>query len=346
VSSHRWLPTLCLACVALASVSSPVASAFRRNLDRYEAVEPHMGTLVRVTVYTPDERTATAAFRAAFDRIRDLDGILSDYKPDSELNRITKTAVARAMPVSEDLFTVLRASQDLAGATEGAFDITQAPVIQLWRDARRTGRVPDEAALRNARARAGFRKLHLDARERTVRFDIPGMALDVGGIGKGYAASEAIEALDALGVRSALVAVSGDLAFSGAPPGARGWRIGVHAGDPAVLGVPRMLELTNAAVSTAGSIEQHVVISGRRYSHIIEPASGIGLVDDLTVTVVAPHGLDADGLDTAASVLGAERGLALVESHPHAAALILQHTSTGTTIRQSSRFAKLSARRE
>jgi thiamine biosynthesis lipoprotein len=333
----RWLPALCLSVAAL-------AGAAPAGLHRYEAVEPHMGTLVRVTVYTRDERTAKAAFRAAFGRIRDLDAILSDYKPDSELNRITKTAVNRAMPVSEDLFTVLRASQELAHATSGAFDITQAPVIQLWREARRTGRVPDAAALRDAAARAGFRKLHLDAQQRTVRFDMPGMALDVGGIGKGYAASEAIEALDALGVRSALVAISGDLAFSGAPPGERGWRIGVHS-DPAVLDVPGMLELTNGAVSTAGSREQHVDIGGRRYSHIIDSSSGMGLVDDITVTVVAPHGLEADGLDTAASVLGAERGLALIESHPNAAALIIERTSAGTRIRQSSGFVKLAALR-
>lgn len=300
-----------------------------------------MGTLVRVTVYTPDEQSATAAFRAAFDRIRDLDDILSDYKPGSELNRITKTAVNRAVPVSDDLFTVLRASQDLAEATAGAFDITQAPVIRLWREARRTGRVPEAAALRQAAEHAGFRKLHLDAQPRTVRFDMTGMALDVGGIGKGYAASEAIGALAAIGVRSALVAVSGDLAFSNAPPGARGWRIGVHAGDPAALGVPGVLELTNAAVSTAGSREQHVDIGGRRYSHIIDSSSGMGLVDDITVTVVAPHGLEADGLDTAASVLGAERGLALIESHPDAAGLIIEQTSSGTKVRLSSRFAKL-----
>src|SRR6187402_1664316 len=221
----RWAPGLCLSLAVL-------VSAAPAELHRYEAVEPHMGTLVRVTVYTPDEQTATAAFRAAFDRIRDLDDILSDYKPDSELNRIAKAAVNRAMPVSEDLFTVLRASQELADETGGAFDITQAPVIQLWREARRTGRVPDAAALRDAAKRAGFRKLHLDAQQRTVRFDMPGMALDVGGIGKGYAASEAIEALATLGVRSALVAVSGDLAFSDAPPGERGWRIGVHSEDP------------------------------------------------------------------------------------------------------------------
>jgi FAD:protein FMN transferase len=346
----RWLPWLCLSVAALANLfQSPVASAFRRKeaseLHRYEAVEPHMGTLVRVTVYTPDEQTAKAAFRAAFDRIRDLDEILSDYKPDSELNRITKTAGHRAVPVSEDLFTVLRASQELAAATDGAFDITQAPVIQLWREARRTGRMPDGAALRVAAKRAGFRKLHLDAERRTVRFDMAGMALDVGGIGKGYAASEAIEALDVLGVRSALVAVSGDLAFSDAPPGQRGWRIGVHSDDPSVVGVPGVLELTNGAVSTAGNSQQHVDINGRRYSHIIDSSSGMGLVDDITVTVVAPNGLEADGLDTAASVLGAERGLALIESHPNAAALIIEHMTAGPRVRQSSGFVRLLSRR-
>jgi thiamine biosynthesis lipoprotein len=335
---RRWLPALCLSFAAL-------TNAAPAGLHRYEAVEPHMGTLVRVTVYTPDEQTAKAAFRAAFDRIRDLDAILSDYKPDSELNRITKTAINRAMPVSADLFTVLQASQQLAGATAGAFDITQAPVIHLWREARRTGRVPDAAALLDAATRAGFRKLHLDAQQRTVRFDMTGMSLDVGGIGKGYAASEAIAALNSLGVRSALVAVSGDLAFGDAPPGERGWRIGVHGGDPSVLGVPRVLELTNGAVSTAGGSAQHVDISGRRYSHIIDPSSRTGLAGDITVTVVAPHGLEADGLDTAASVLGAERGLALIESRPNAAALIIEHTKAGTRVRQSSGFVKLTALR-
>lgn len=333
-----WLLGLSLSIAALAGVSPA-------GLHRYEAVEPHMGTLVRVTVYTSDEQTAKAAFRAAFGRIRDLDDILSDYKPDSELNRITQTAIHRAMPVSDDLFTVLRASQELADATRGAFDITQAPVIRLWREARRTGQVPDSAALQDAAKRSGFRKLHLDAHQRTVRLDLTGMALDVGGIGKGYAASEALEALDTLGIRSALVAVSGDLAFSDAPPGERGWRIGVHSDDPSVPGVPGVLELTNAAVSTAGSSEQHVDIDGRRYSHIIDPASEMGLVDDITVTVVAPHGLEADGLDTAASVLGAKRGLALIESHPNAAGLIIERTSAGTKVRQSSGFVKLTARR-
>ena len=333
---HR--PLVCgLAFVALSSQP-------RQELHRYEAVEPHMGTLVRITLYASGEQAASDAFRAAFTRIRDLDGILSDYRPDSELSLITTTAVGRAVRVSEELFTVLAASQDLAEATGGAFDVTLAPVVQLWREARKTGRLPDLAALQEAKSRSGFRKLHLDPKHRTVTVDRAGMALDVGAIGKGYAASEAIEVLGRLGVHSALVAVSGDLAFSEAPPGQRGWRIGIDTGDASDVRVPAALELTNAAVSTSGSSEQHVDINGRRYSHIIDPASGMGLAGDITVTVIARRGLESDGLDTAISVLGAPRGLALIESRPDAAALIIQRTATGTTVLPSARFLRLAAR--
>lgn len=336
-SVERWLLGLSLSLVLVCGVPGSV-------LNRFEAVEPHMGTLVRITIYAPGEQVARAAFRAAFDRIQELDAILSDYRPGSELNQIAKTAVGRAVPISEDLFVVLARSQELAEATGGAFDITQGPVIRLWREARKSARVPDPAAVREAAGRSGFRHLHLDAERRTVTLDIEGMALDVGGIGKGYAASAAIAVIGALGVRSALVAVSGDLAFSEAPPGQRGWRIGVHSGDPSVVRFPAVLELTNAAVSTSGSSEQHLDIDGRRYSHVIDPSSGMGLVDDITVTVIARHGLDADGFDTAISVLGAHRGLALIESRPDVSALILQRTTAGTTVLPSSRFPALATR--
>ena len=155
----RVLVGFSFAIVALAGLARP-------ELARYEAVEPHMGTLVRITVYAPSQRVAQSAFGAAFDRIRALDEILSDYRPDSELNRVSKIALNRAVPVSEDLFAVLARSQELAEATGGAFDITQGPVIRLWREARKSGRVPDHAALHEAATRSGFRKLHLDAERR------------------------------------------------------------------------------------------------------------------------------------------------------------------------------------
>lgn len=325
----NWFAALALMLTALL----PEARAGSHH--RFEAVEPHMGTLVRVTVYARDEREAADAFRTAFDRIAALDRILSDYRTDSELNAVTRTAVGRPVPVSGDLFAVLRASQTLAEATDGAFDITQGPVIRLWREARKTGRIPDAAALEEAGQRSGFRKLHLDAARKTVTCDVAGMALDVGAIGKGYAASEAIAALTSRGIDRALVAVSGDLAFSGAPPGRPGWRIRIHSEEESATGISSILELTHAAVSTSGSSEQHIDIGGRRYSHVIDPAARMGLIGDVSVTVIAPHGLDADGLDTAISVLGPERGLALIESRPRTAALILERKGGAVAVRAS-----------
>lgn len=333
IRSERVLRLVCLSLFIL-TITTEAAPELRR----FEAVEPHMGTLARVTVYTATEESARAAFRAAFDRIATLDRILSDYRADSELNRLTKVAVTRPTRVSEDLFVVLQSAQKLAEATDGAFDITLGPIIGLWREARRQQRMPDPASLREAASRSGFRKLHLDAEHRTAMVDSPHMALDVGAIGKGYAASEAVAALTRAGVKSALVALSGDLAFSHAPPGQRGWRIGIYPGEATARNVPERVELTNAAVSTSGSSEQHLDADGRRYSHIIDPSSGVGVTEDLTVTVIAPHGMDADGLDTAVSVLGVQRGIALIESRPDVAALILQHTANGTRVFTSSRF--------
>jgi FAD:protein FMN transferase len=332
----------CLLVIAILSLGVALAAS-PRPLQRYEAVEPHMGTLAKITLYTNDEASATKAFRAAFDRISDLDQILSDYKPDSELNQLTTKAVGQSVRVSKDLLVVLAASQELADATTGAFDVTQGPVVRLWREARAAGRLPGQTALREAEDRSGFRKLHVDVGQQTVRLDRPDMALDVGAIGKGYAASEAIAMLRGLGIRSALVAVSGDLAFSDAPPGQRGWRIDIHHDDPALANVPRVLELSNRAVSTAGASEQHADVRGQRYSHIIDPLSGMGLVDDITVTVVARSGLEADGLDTAVSVLGKDRGLALIESRAGVSALIVQRSNAGTTVSMSSRFRELIA---
>jgi thiamine biosynthesis lipoprotein len=326
------------AAAALAVAASPLPPA----LSRYEAVEPHMGTLVKITLHAPDEETARSALTAAFSRIRELDEILSDYKPASELSRLTTTAVNTDVTGSRDLIRVLASAQDLAVATGGAFDVTQGPVIRLWREGRASGRMPDDESLRAASARSGYGKLHVDRAAGTVRLDDAGMRLDVGALGKGYAASEALAVLTARGIGSALVAVSGDLAFSGAPPGSRGWRIDMHSAGPA-SGIPSVFELTNAAVSTSGAIEQHLDAAGRRYSHIVDPATRTGLTDDITVTVVAPHGLDADGLDTAVSVLGAEKGLALIESRPEAAALIVHRRPDGTRLELSARFEALAA---
>jgi thiamine biosynthesis lipoprotein len=259
--------------------------------ERFEAVEPHMGTLVRITIYS----NAESPIHAAFDRIRDLDDKLSDYKPESELNRLCRTH-DEPVQVSEDLFRVLEASQKLSRLTGGAFDVTIGPVTHLWR----LGKAPDAETM----ARVGWWNMVLDKKHRTVELKRTGMQLDLGAIAKGYAGDEALKTLRALGVRHALIAVSGDIVAGDAPPGARGWRVRLDPTGEEIL-------LRNAAVSTSGDSEQSRNIGGVRYSHIIDPRTGLGLTSSIEVTVVARRGLDADPIATAVSVLGEERGKAV-----------------------------------
>jgi thiamine biosynthesis lipoprotein len=207
------------------------------------------------------------------------------------------------------LFRVLEAAQQVARDSGGAFDITVGPVVRIWREARREHQMPDGDALDAALSHCGYRKLHLNAASRTVLLDEGGMQLDAGGIAKGYAADEALAVLNRRGITSALVAASGDLVFSNAPPGRRGWRIAIGASEST-------LELNNAAVSTSGDSEQYLEANGKRYSHIVDPTTGIAITNELTVSVVAPSGLRADPLATAISVLGEKRGRALAARYP------------------------------
>ena len=296
---------------------------YAQALRSFEAVEPHMGTLFRIKLYAADEAQAQSAFRAAFARITELDNTLSDYQPDSELDRIAQTAVHRPVRVSDDLFRVAAAAQQLSEETHGAFDITVGPLTHLWREARKNQRLPDEEKLAEARARCGYRKLHLDAVAHTMEFDRSGMQLDAGAIAKGDAADQAILTLEKRGIRSALVAASGDLAFSDAPPGEHGWKVGIDSLDNARVAFTKVVVLKNKAVSTSGPSEQHLDADGLRYSHIINPLSGFGLTREITASVTARHGIDADSFSTAVSVLGVQRGIEFIEKHPGASVLIV-----------------------
>jgi thiamine biosynthesis lipoprotein len=169
------------------------------------------------------------------------------------------------------------------------------------------------------------------------------MLLDVGGIAKGYAAEEALAVLQKLGLSHALVAASGDLAFGDAPPGERGWKIGIDSLDRADKPFTRILFLTNAAVSTSGSTEQALEIGGMTYSHIIDPKTGMGLVNNVTVSIIARHGMQADAAATAVSVLGCEKGLDYVEREPGLAALIVVKSHGQIQSFASQRFQRITS---
>ena len=291
-----------------------------QTLARFEYKEYHMGVDVRIVVYAPNQPAAERACAAAFERFAELDTIMSDYRADSELMRLCARAGGLPVPVSRDLFLVLQRSQEVAQRSGGAFDITCGPVVALWRRARKTHLLPAPAEIERASALVGWERLRLDPRRRTAQLLTPGMKLDLGGIGKGYADDCAQRTLKQYGITSALVEAGGDIVVSGPPPGQDGWKIEVdNAGDAQSNAV---LHFANVAVSTSGDTEQFVDIGGCRYSHIVDPHTGQALTDRIAVTIVAPDGLTSDGLSTAVSVLGKEKGQALAKTYRNTTAYI------------------------
>ncbi len=305
----------------------PRGPADRAALTRHEFEQILMGVQVRLVMYTTDENTGKTAAKAAFDRVADLETCMSDYQRDSELMLLCDRAGSGPIHVSEELFGVLDYAQQAARASDGAFDVTVGPVVQLWRQARRRKSLPDAAALAEAHAKVGHHLVKLDRRARTVTLAVPGMRLDLGGIGKGYAGDEAIKILREHGVASALFEAGGDIVVSAAPPDRPGgWLIETQDG--------RRLDLENAAVSTSGYTEQFVEMNGVSYSHVIDPRTGIGLTNQFAATVIARRGITADALSTAGTVLGPERSARLVKRF--AARGWVRKVAPETTSRQSS----------
>jgi len=279
-----------------------------------------MGTLVRLVLYAPDQATASTAARAAFDRVAKLDAALSDYRDSSEVSLLARVAGGPSVAVGPDLFAVLERAQEVARRSGGAFDVTVGPLVRLWRRTLRTGDWPDPERREEALLSVGIEKVHLDRTARTVRLDRAGMRIDLGGIAKGYAGDQVLRVLRARRGSRALVAVGGDVVAGEAPPGEAGWVVAIAPDEEAAAG--ERLLLRRAAVSTSGDSEQWVERDGVRYSHILDPRTGIGLTGRRRATVVAPEGVTADSLATAACVLGPAEAVALVEATPGAAAVV------------------------
>lgn len=254
-----------------------------------------MGGRVDVTLYAESEDTAETAARAAFGRFAELEDVFSDYRPASELMRLCAMAGAGPVRVSRPLFEVLAYSLQVSKATGGAFDVTASPVIRLWRTARQTGKLPSDRDRLAALMRVGWRHVLLDPISQTVELELPGMQLDLGGIAKGYSCDAAIAVLRQKGIARAMVEAGGDIAFSGPPPGIQGWTVRVR-------GLADTFVLRDGAMSTSGDTEQFVEIGGVRYSHVVDPRTGMGVTTRAQATVVSSTGLVTDPLATALCV--------------------------------------------
>lgn len=303
-----------------------VATQIATTDNQFEFSRMVMGAPCRVVFYAQSEESANESARAVFERLAHIEEALSDWMPSSETRQLPSLAAVQTT-VGADLATALSASLHYARMTDGAFDPTIGALTKRWRAARSDGPVPDAAELLILRARCGWQQVQFDEAACTYAARVPGLELDFGGIGQGIGADAAIAVLRERGVTSALIDLSGDIAVSDAPPGRAGWSIDLD--DP----WHTKLELANAAVTTSGDRFQHMDVATdggtttaadggttTRRSHIIDPATGEPLTTRVEVVVVARTGVEADALATALSVMGPERGLALLAKLPSTSA--------------------------
>jgi thiamine biosynthesis lipoprotein len=254
----------------------------------YEFREVHMGMPVRMVLHAASESAARTAARAAFARIAELDTDLNDYRPDSELRRI-EGSPGSWITIRPTTFAVLARALDIARLTGGAFDPTIGPLVRLWRTARRTQQLPAPSALDSAKALVSYKLLELDSMRCAARVLRPAMQLDLGGIAKGYILGQALRTL-------------------------------AQHGDSALIA--RAAAFEHGAIATSGPTAQFVEIGGVRYSHVIDPHTGLGLTNRLTAHVIARDPAIADALATSLTIVAPHLARKLLEYFPDVTASV------------------------
>jgi thiamine biosynthesis lipoprotein len=288
-----------------------------------------MGTFARVVAIAEDSGTAKKCIQAAFAEIHSVDELMSDYKSDSEISKINRDAYKAPVRVSKPTFEVLQTSIEFSKLTGGAFDVTVGPLVDLFHSAQEKGAAPGKEQIAQAKLKVGFEKLKLDKQNNTVTFSVDGMRVDLGGIAKGYAIDKAVEAMQQCGATGGMVDIGGDIRCFGEPPKQRKqWLIGLQdpnkTTDEFGMGQSLLvLKLTDAAIATSGGYRRFALIEGKKYSHIIDTKTGYSSDQLASVTIISKNAIDADALATAVSVMGAERGLALIEQMPQTEALLI-----------------------
>ena len=285
--TRNWRFGLVLALLAL-TVTGPVAA------QRVEGARDLMGSRFSIVIEASSENAvaAQAAMDAAFQRIEDLETVFSDYSPDSEVSRLVADGGGEA---SEDFLKLLRISREISLQTEGAFDVTVGNLTRLWRRSMRRGTLPSTSEVNSAAQASGWNHVKISGRTVTLS---DGVRLDFGAVAKGFAADEAVAVLRNAGFSIALVDAGGDVSMGGAP--ADGWQIAFPDGTTRTF--------HTGAVATSGDHFRHVEVGGERYSHVLDPATGMGMTDRRTTTVIATNGTWADALASAFSVLPLDRG--------------------------------------
>jgi len=281
----------------------------------------HMGTLVAITAVGATKEEAHVSIETGFHEIKRLEQLLSTWISTSELSQVNAAAGQRQIVVSRETLDLISRSIEIAGLTDGGFNIAIGPAVEAWNVTARQ-RIPSHAELQALKPLVDWSTIQIDRLASTIFLPKPGMRIDVGGIGKGYAADRAVDVMRKAGARGGVVALSGDIKTFGDLPGMKGFPVGIrHPRQEGTL--IATMDLKNEAISTAGDYERYFEQDGIRYHHILDPQSLQPARKCQSVTVIAAEGTVADGLDTGIFVLGPEKGMALVEQLPDVEAVII-----------------------
>lgn len=268
-----------------------------------------LGTEVEISAWG---KYAAVAVADAFAEVERIHNTMSRFREGSDIWNINTSEAGQMVIVDECTFRLIEESIRISNMTDGAFDITILPLMNVWRTAREQNKLPTDEEIEVARNLVNWQYIILDPLNRAVGLKKAGMGIDLGGIAKGYAIDMAVEALKKHGIKSAMVNAGGDIYLLGKPPQREWWRIGIE--DPREEGkLFASLKLGDGAVVTSGDYRWYFVIDNQRFHHIIDPRSGFPVERMQSVTIIAPKATFADGLSTAIFVLGYKEGIKLAE---------------------------------
>jgi thiamine biosynthesis lipoprotein len=308
----KFFITACL----LSAMYYFIMESIRRPAEIDGGYREIMGTFARIVAVAKNEKIARRSIEAGFDEMKRIDSVMSDYKPDSQLSRVNREAFQHAVKVTPELFAIFQKSVQYSRLSNGAFDITVGPLVDLWHKAGETNSMPDENTLAAAKASVGYEKLILDANAMTVRFAVDGMRLDLGGIGKGYSVDRAVEVMRRKGATAGMVDSGGNIRCFGKPIDNDVWLVGIQDPNLENNGPLMVLKLNDMSVATSGDYRRFMTVGGKKVSHIIDTNTGKGSGKLASDTIIAKTAVDADALSTTVNVLGADKGLDLIESLP------------------------------
>ena len=275
---------------------------------RQEFFHPQMGTLFQVILYAKDSVQGKAIAQELFNRIDTLNAIFSDYVENSEINRLSASAgTGQKVRVSPEMWRLITFSQKIARKSDGSFDLSIGPLSKLWRRAFRQSQFPAKSEIEAAKTKVNYRFIQCFPLSKRIRLTETGMRLDAGGIAKGFAVDECFKILNKAGISSALVAAGGDIRVGAAPPGKAAWIIASKGLNEKGETVDVELSLEHQAVSTSGDTYRFLDWEGQRYSHIIDPLTGLGIQHRQFSRLTGPKATLTDALATAINVSNGEK---------------------------------------